>query len=45
MLELMDKSKTVKNFMWAILICVFLYGMTLALPELIKVLIEYNKIK
>ncbi|SUB58961.1 Uncharacterised protein [Phocoenobacter uteri] len=45
MLELMDKSKTVKRFLWAILICTFLYGVILALPDVIKAFIEYQKIK
>ncbi|MDY4280870.1 hypothetical protein ACEE49_09120 [[Pasteurella] aerogenes] len=35
MLELMDKSKTVKHFMWGLLITLFLFGIWWKLPEFI----------
>lgn len=36
MLELMDKSKKVGYFLWAVLICSFIVGLVAVLPDFIQ---------
>ncbi|MFZ7157162.1 hypothetical protein ACLS0M_10680 [Avibacterium avium] len=44
MLELMDKSKTVRRFMWAVLFTVFVYLLLSGLPNLINAFAQWQQL-
>lgn len=45
MLELMDKSKRVNRFLWAVLAVVFMLSLIYLSPNLINALIEWQKLR
>lgn len=45
MLELIDKSKRVNRFLWAVLAVVFMLSLIYLSPNLINALIEWQKLR